>query len=148
MSVLRMLAIVMVTDRITATSRMRLSGWDRRDDSRWVSFATTMPTQRLKTADHRIDGSGIASASDDQPFGEPDHRPRTESRSPRRSRENRVAATSATAGHASGHIALHAIVVRVMRQRGLLYSSVVVAPAATVLGLRHGSILSLRARVQ
>src|SRR5262249_55614825 len=110
MSVLRTLAIVMVTDRITAISRTMLAGCDRRDESRSVSFATTIAPQRPKTADHRIDGTRIDWASDDQPFGESESRPSTERRRPRRSSAKR-AATSATAGHASGHMAVHAIVV-------------------------------------
>src|SRR5882724_10021446 len=52
-------------------------------------------------------------------------------------------AASTTAGHASGHMALHAIVVGLMSQRGLFYGWVILAAAATVVAFGQGALFSL-----
>src|SRR2546422_3780507 len=74
--------------------------------------ANSTATHNPRTSDHRTEGSRIARASEAQPFGERAHRPSTERRRARSTNATTVAATNARAGHASGHMTLHAIVVR------------------------------------
>src|SRR5262245_61152586 len=142
MRVVRILATVIVTERITATSSRTLICCETRCGRRSVWRATSLPTQIPRTIDQRTDGSRIARANAPPPSGA-DQRRRSVIKIARRSSASSEAATNAKAGHASCCIAVHAIVVESMSQRRLFYGWVVVFAAATVVAFGQGSLFSL-----